>query len=181
MIASFFSSAQRGTHRAAPLYSSPRCESPLPGPMSDPGPPTPPPPSRQMRFLCSSMLVCGRDDLLAVQSYSNICLCLARALLFCRALRRFLLRSFRSSVLPAALVPPRLLSPTRLLPAPISSSSISSCAPNPLTVLAIATDSLILYRGVIERLPIAVKRAPGVPPGLIIRPRQTRQRWRHVR
>lgn len=166
MIASFFSSARRGIHRANPArphYSSARCESPLPDPMSDPGPPTPPPPSRQMRFLCSPMLVCGRDDLLAIQSYSNICLCLARALLFCRAppISSPLLPFFRPPCHPCSSSPPFSHS---ALPAPISLSSISSCAPNPLTVFAIATDSLILYRGVIERLPIAVKRAPGVPP-----------------
>lgn len=61
----------------------------------------------------------------------------SRELLFCFALRRFLLRFFvpPSSLLLLFLF---VLSPSALLS--ISLFSISSCAPNPLTLFAIATD-----------------------------------------
>lgn len=53
--------------------------SPYPAPCRIMGPSTPPPSDRQMRFLCSSLLVCGRDDLLSRYSRIQISSLAARA------------------------------------------------------------------------------------------------------
>lgn len=90
------------------------------------GPSTPPPSARQMRFLCSSLLVCGRDDLLSrYKSYSNILSCRASepsrapsSANFFPAFRpSALLAASRRAFLPRLLVYPISLSPCSAVPA----------------------------------------------------------------
>lgn len=79
----------KGTYRGGPvgyLYLYPHrsflaVEISLPRAVPDQGggPSTPPPSDRQMRFLCSSLLVCGQDDLLSRYSRIQISSLAARA------------------------------------------------------------------------------------------------------
>lgn len=115
--------------------------SPYPAPCRIMGPSTPPPSDRQMRFLCSSLLVCGRDDLLSRYSRIQISSLAARASEPSRdpssAPPIFSLLSPYHRLTASRLSVSSLLS--RLPFCPISLSPALSCPPNPLTALAIAT------------------------------------------
>jgi hypothetical protein len=124
------------------LPSTPPCR-------ANPGPFASPPAGRQMRFLCSSLLVCGRDDLLSRYSRIQISSCRARERASERDLAELPVRFADFStdfVLPPSLCrlfssPLRPPTPSTLDSLPISLSSVPSCAPNPLTAFAIATGS----------------------------------------
>jgi len=80
-----FADLARGPVGASPdsvhSHHIPPCNGGLPSTPpcgANPGPFASPPAGRQMRFLCSSLLVCGRDDLLSRYSRIQISSCRAR-------------------------------------------------------------------------------------------------------